>query len=29
MNDVQLLTFVITPLAVVALGWGIAYWARQ
>ncbi len=29
MNDVQLLAFVITPLAVVALGWAIAYWARH
>ena len=29
MNDVQLLAFVITPVTVVALGWGLAVWARH
>jgi hypothetical protein len=26
MNDVQLLAFVIVPLAALALGWGLAFW---
>ena len=28
-NDVQILAFIIVPLAALALGWGLAYWARH
>lgn len=29
MTDVQLLAFVITPLTVLAMGWGLAWWATR
>ena len=29
MNEFALLAFVITPLVVVALGWGLALWAAR
>ncbi len=29
MTDVQLLAFVVTPLMLLALGWGVAIWATR
>ena len=29
MTDIQLLAFVITPLVALAIGWGVALWARR
>jgi hypothetical protein len=29
MTDIQLIAFVITPLALLALGWGVALWAAR
>jgi hypothetical protein len=29
MTDVQLLAFVITPLMLLSLGWGVALWATR
>ena len=29
MTDVQILAFVVVPIAAVAMGWGVALWARH
>jgi hypothetical protein len=29
MTDVQFVAFVFAPLMAVAVGWGVAYWARH
>jgi hypothetical protein len=29
MTEIQILAFIVTPLFAVAVGWGVAYWARH
>jgi len=28
-TDIQIVAFIVTPLMALAVGWGVAYWARH